>query len=75
MPDPSGRWINAKQWQCPVCSAVNNRPAKRCQTCDRSVSPGDDEPIRPADPLDLIGRKPGVRGDRDDDSETTRGAR
>lgn len=55
MPEPAGRWINRRKWQCPVCAAVNERPVKRCQKCDRSVSPAEDEPIRPLDPLDLIG--------------------
>ena len=34
---------------------VNSPSVKRCQNCDQSVSPGEDEPIRPPDPLDLIG--------------------
>ena len=72
MPDPTGRWINERQWQCPECSTVNSRPLKRCQNCDRSVSPTDEEPIRPLDPLDLVG--PGrSAGDRDDGPEARRG--
>jgi len=71
MADQTGRWINQRQWQCPECSAVNNRPVKRCQQCARSVSPGEDEPIRPPDPLDLIGPGRDTKEQLSDDSETS----
>lgn len=56
MPDPTGRWISQRQWQCPACGAVNSPADERCRECDRCVRPSDDEPIRPVDPLDLIGK-------------------
>ncbi len=56
MPDPTGRWVN-KQWQCPKCGWVNGQADERCQKCDGSVRPSESEPVRPPDPLDLIGRR------------------
>jgi len=55
MPDPTGRWINEQQWRCPACGAENGGADGRCQRCLGSVRPSDEEPIRPPDPLDLIG--------------------
>lgn len=54
MPDPTGRWLNNTQWQCPKCGWVNGRGDERCQSCGASVRPPADEPVRPPDPLDLI---------------------
>ena len=54
MPDPTGRWLNARQWQCPMCAWVNGSANESCQKCGRSVRPPQDEPVRPPDPLDLI---------------------
>ncbi|HTX10089.1 MAG TPA: zinc finger Ran-binding domain-containing protein [Solirubrobacteraceae bacterium] len=54
MPDPTGRWLNSGQWQCPKCSWVNDPDRERCQKCGESVRPPADEPVRPPDPLDLI---------------------
>lgn len=54
MPDPTGRWLNRTQWQCPKCSWVNDSDRERCQKCGGSVRPAADEPVRPPDPLDLI---------------------
>lgn len=54
MSDPSGRWVNAMQWQCPNCAWVNGSADERCQKCDASVRPPEDEPARPWGPLDLI---------------------
>jgi len=56
MPEPSGRWVNTMQWQCPKCAWVNASEDDRCQKCDASVRPGEDEPVRAWGPLDLIGR-------------------
>jgi hypothetical protein len=56
MRDPTGRWLNAAQWQCPKCGWVNGAADASCQKCARSVRPPEDEPVRPPDPLDLIGR-------------------
>jgi glutaredoxin 3 len=39
----------------PTLLTINHHPVKRCQNCECSVSPADREPIRPLDPLDLIG--------------------
>jgi hypothetical protein len=62
MPEPTGRWVNTAQWQCPKCLWVNDRADERCRNCHASVRPSDDEPIRPPDPLDLIGqREPEVK--------------
>jgi len=58
MPDPTGRWINARQWQCPKCAWVNGSADERCQRCGGSVRPPQSEPVRPLDPLDLIGHDP-----------------
>jgi hypothetical protein len=54
MPDPTGRWINNAQWQCPKCAWVNGSENERCQKCDGSVRPSEDEPVRPWGPLDVI---------------------
>jgi hypothetical protein len=54
MPDPTGRWLNTMQWQCPKCAWVNGSADESCQKCDRSVRPPENEPVRPPDPLDLI---------------------
>lgn len=54
MADPTGRWLNGTQWQCPKCGWVNGDADQRCQSCDASVRPPADEPVRPPDPLDLI---------------------
>jgi hypothetical protein len=54
MPDPTGRWLNGRQWQCPKCAWVNGAADESCQQCGRSVRPPADEPVRPLDPLDLI---------------------
>jgi len=56
MPDPSGRWVNAAQWQCPRCLWVNAAAQERCRNCDRSVRPSEDEPVRRWDALDVVGR-------------------
>lgn len=57
MTDPTGRWLNGTQWQCPKCGWVNGRGDGRCQSCDASVRPPGDEPVRPPDPLDLISHR------------------
>jgi hypothetical protein len=54
MPDPTGRWLNKTQWQCPKCAWVNESDRERCQECNASVRPPRTEPVRPPDPLDLI---------------------
>ena len=54
MPDPTGRWLNRVQWQCPKCAWVNSSANGACQKCGRSVRPAQNEPVRPPDPLDLI---------------------
>ena len=56
MPDPTGRWINHSEWQCPACGAVNPEDRERCQGCGESVRPSAQEPIRPPDPTDIIGK-------------------
>jgi hypothetical protein len=56
MPDPTGRWVNQTQWQCPKCLWVNEDTDERCEKCDASVRPPADEPVRPHDPLDVVGR-------------------
>jgi hypothetical protein len=60
MPDPTGRWIKSREWQCPACGTLNAEDRERCEGCNESVRPSFDEPIRPPDPLDLVGqgRKP-----------------
>jgi hypothetical protein len=63
MPDPTGRWVNRMQWQCPRCAWVNDAAAERCQECGASVRPAQDEPVRPPDSLDLIGRDESRVGD------------
>ena len=55
MPDPTGRWVNRMQWQCPGCAWVNDSAHERCQKCAASARPSESEPVRPPDPLDLIG--------------------
>jgi hypothetical protein len=54
MPNPTGRWINGAQWQCPKCGWVNAAADEGCRKCGASVRPPEDEPARPPDPLDLI---------------------
>jgi hypothetical protein len=54
MPDPTGRWLNTLQWQCPRCAWVNGSADESCQNCGRSARPPESEPARPPDPLDLI---------------------
>jgi hypothetical protein len=61
MPDPTGRWLNTTQWQCPKCAWVNGSGDESCQKCGRSGRPPQDEPVRPPDPLDLISH-PEARG-------------
>lgn len=67
MTDPTGRWVNRLQWQCPRCAWVNDADRERCQKCNASVRPSDSEPVRPPDPLDLIShrRTPGADGQTD----------
>jgi hypothetical protein len=55
MADPTGRWLNRTQWQCPKCAWVNGSADESCQNCGRSVRPSENEPVRPPDALDLIG--------------------
>lgn len=55
MPDPTGRWLNARQWQCPKCAWVNDSDREACQQCGGSVRPSREEPVRRWDPLDLVG--------------------
>jgi hypothetical protein len=55
MPDPTGRWLDATHWQCPKCGSVNGSADEGCQKCGGSVRPSEHEPVRPPDPLDLIG--------------------
>jgi hypothetical protein len=62
MPDPSGRWLNARQWQCPKCAWVNGSADEICQKCHASVRPPEDEPVRRPDPLDLISHDPSKEG-------------
>jgi hypothetical protein len=54
MPDPTGRWLNRTQWQCPKCAWVNDSAEERCHKCGASVRPSREEPVRRPDPLDLI---------------------
>lgn len=63
MPDPTGRWVNATQWQCPRCAHVNGSANQRCDKCGGSVRPSEDEPVRRPDALDLIGRDETPIGD------------
>jgi hypothetical protein len=56
MPDPTGRWIATRQWQCPACGTVNPEDRERCQGCGDGVRPSFEEPVRPPDPADIIGR-------------------
>jgi hypothetical protein len=63
MPDPTGRWVNRTQWQCPRCAWVNDAAAESCQSCGASVRPAGEEPVRPPDPLDIVGHSQSVVGD------------
>jgi hypothetical protein len=63
MADPTGRWINGAQWQCPKCAWVNGSADERCQKCARSVRPSENEPVRRPDALDLIGHDEARVGD------------
>lgn len=63
MPDPTGRWVNRTQWQCPRCAWVSEAAAEGCQKCGASVRPAEDEPVRPPDSLDMIGRDESRVGD------------
>ena len=63
MPDPTGRWLNTTQWQCPKCAWVNGFATESCEKCDQSVRPPENEPVRPLDPLDLISHDPARVGD------------
>jgi hypothetical protein len=56
MPDPTGRWIKSREWQCPSCGTVNAEDRERCEGCGDSLRPSLDEPVRPPDPLDVIGK-------------------
>jgi hypothetical protein len=51
------------QWQCPRCAWVNDAGIERCKECGSSVRPAEDEPVRPPDPLDLIGHDQSRVGD------------
>jgi hypothetical protein len=66
MPDPTGRWISGSSWQCPVCATVNSADRERCGNCGQSVRPSNEEPIRPVDALDVVGRRRGDDDDADD---------
>jgi ferredoxin len=66
MPDPTGRWINHAEWQCPACGTVNAEDRERCQGCGESVRPSTEEPIRPPDPADIIGRSKRTAGEAAD---------
>lgn len=63
MPVSTGRWVNRMQWQCPKCAWVNDGANEVCQRCGESVRPPEDEPVRPPDPLDLIGHDESRVGD------------
>ena len=63
MPDHTGRWLNGTQWQCPRCAWVNSSVDDTCQECGASVRPPKDEPVRPPDPLDIIGHDESRVGD------------
>jgi hypothetical protein len=63
MPDPTGRWLNTTQWQCPKCSWANGSADESCQKCGGSVRPPQSEPVRPPDPLDLISHDEARAGD------------
>jgi hypothetical protein len=56
MPNPTGRWVNREQWQCPKCLWVNGSAHESCEKCGGSIRPSDDEPVRPWDALDVVGR-------------------
>jgi hypothetical protein len=56
MPNPTGRWVNRLQWQCPKCLWVNEAAHEICEKCEGSVRPAEDEPVRPWDALDVVGR-------------------
>jgi len=72
MPDPTGRWVNERQWQCPRCGTVNSYLDERCRHCALSVRPSEEEPIRPPDVLDLIGPDRSAEGEQGDRPETIR---
>jgi hypothetical protein len=55
MPDPTGRWLNGTQWQCPRCAWVSGSADETCRECGASVRPPEEEPVRPPDPLDIVG--------------------
>jgi len=63
MPDPTGRWIALRRWQCPACGTVNTEDRERCEGCSESVRPSPDEPVRPPDPLDIVGQSRKRHGD------------
>jgi hypothetical protein len=63
MPDPTGRWLNTTQWQCPKCAWVNGSADEGCEKCGASVRPPENEPVRPPDPLDLISHDPSRVGE------------
>lgn len=65
MPNPTGRWVNAAQWQCPKCLWVNDSAHEHCEKCGGSVRPSEDEPVRPWGPLDVVGRGETDRQDAD----------
>jgi hypothetical protein len=51
------------QWQCPRCAWVNDSDREGCQECGASVRPAEDEPVRPPDALDMVGRDESRAGD------------
>jgi hypothetical protein len=63
MPDPTGRWLNGTQWQCPRCAWVSGSADDTCRQCAASIRPSEDEPVRPPDPLDIIGHDQSRVGD------------
>jgi hypothetical protein len=65
MPSPTGRWVNKLQWQCPKCLWVNDAAHESCEKCGGSVRPAEDEPVRPWDALDVVGRGETSRADAD----------
>jgi hypothetical protein len=66
MPDPTGRWVNRSEWQCPACGTVNSEDRERCQGCGESVRPPSGEPARPPDPADIIGKAKSAAGEAAD---------
>jgi Zn-finger in Ran binding protein and others len=67
MPDPTGRWIAARKWQCPACGTVNPEDRERCEGCGASQRPSFDEPVRPLDPLDVVGQRRKAASDSADE--------